>query len=180
MTNEMFQSAETLPARRPLSQLAVRLQPAEVLMTSLSPRTWITLGLAAGLVAGCGGGSRAPRQAPGPNNTVTADDIARSPDQPIEKVLQAKVPGVWITRTPDGGIAVQIRGNSSIYGEQQPLYIIDGVPINPGPNGALTGVNPYDIASIEVLKDPADTAMYGMRGANGVIVVKTKKPGRQD
>ena len=144
-------------------------------MMRLSPRACLTVGLLVGLTAGCGS-ARAAR--PAPTQTVTADDIARSPDQPIEKVLQSKVPGVWITRTPDGGIAVQLRGTSSFYGQQQPLYVIDGVPINPGPNGALTGVNPYDIESIQVLKDPADTAMYGMRGANGVIVVKTKKPGK--
>jgi TonB-dependent SusC/RagA subfamily outer membrane receptor len=110
---------------------------------------------------------------------VTAEDIESNPNQPIEKVLQAKVPGVWITRTPDGGIAVQLRGQSTLYGEQQPLYVVDGVPISPGPSGALTGVNPHDIESIQVLKDPADTSMYGMRGANGVIVVKTKKAGRR-
>jgi TonB-dependent SusC/RagA subfamily outer membrane receptor len=109
---------------------------------------------------------------------VTAEDIQGNPTQPIEQVLQAKVPGVWITRTPDGGIAVMLRGQSTIYGEQQPLYVIDGVPISPGPNGALTGVNPYDIESIQVLKDPADTAMYGIRGAHGVIVVKTKRTNR--
>jgi TonB-dependent SusC/RagA subfamily outer membrane receptor len=136
------------------------------------------MGLLVGLTAGCGS-SRAPRQAPAQTGTVTADDISRSPDQPIEKVLQSKVPGVWITRAPDGSIAVRLRGTSSFYGEQQPLYVIDGVPINPGPEGALTGINPYDIESIQVLKDPADTAMYGMRGANGVIVVKTKKPGKK-
>jgi TonB-dependent SusC/RagA subfamily outer membrane receptor len=111
---------------------------------------------------------------------VTAKDIENNPNQPIEQLLQAKVPGVWITRTADGGVAVQIRGTTSFYGSNQPLYVIDGVPIQPGPNGALTGVNPYDIESIEVLKDAADTAIYGMRGANGVIVVKTKKPGKRD
>jgi TonB-dependent SusC/RagA subfamily outer membrane receptor len=147
-------------------------------MTSLSPRALLSLGLLVGFMAGCA--SRPARREPATNTTVTAEDIRNNPTQPIEKVLQAKVPGVWVTRTPDGGIAVQIRGNTSLYGEQQPLYVIDGVPIQPGPNGALTGINPYDIESIEVLKDAADTAMYGMRGSNGVIVIKTKKPKRPD
>jgi TonB-dependent SusC/RagA subfamily outer membrane receptor len=146
-------------------------------MMHLSPRAWLSVGLLVGLTVGCGS-SRAPRET-APLGTVTADDISRSPDQPIEKVLQSKVPGVLITRTPDGGIAVQLRGTSSFYGQQQPLYLVDGVPINPGPNGALTGVNPYDIESIQVLKDPADTALYGMRGANGVVVVTTKRPGKK-
>ena len=148
-------------------------------MTSLSPRTWLSLALLVGLTAGCGSSSHATRGEPSPQGTVTSADLAQSPDQPIEKVLQAKVPGVWITRTPDGGIAVQIRGNSSFYGEQQPLYAVDGVPIQAGPNGALTGVNPHDIESIRVLKNPADTGIYGARGANGVIVVTTKRPGKK-
>jgi TonB-dependent SusC/RagA subfamily outer membrane receptor len=56
------------------------------------------------------------------------------------------------------------------------LYVIDGVPITPGPGGSLSGINPSDIASIEVLKDAVSTTMYGSRGANGVILIKTKKP----
>jgi TonB-dependent SusC/RagA subfamily outer membrane receptor len=147
-------------------------------MTSLSPRALLAVGLLAGLVVGCA--SRNARREPAKTSTVTAKDIENNPNQPIEQLLQAKVPGVWITRTADGGVAVQIRGTTSFYGSNQPLYVIDGVPIQPGPNGALTGVNPYDIESIEVLKDAADTAIYGMRGANGVIVVKTKKPGKRD
>ena len=79
-----------------------------------------------------------------------------------------------MSRAADGGIAVRIRGVSSFYGNNEPLYVLDGMPIQPGPNGSLTGINPYDIESIKVLKDPADTAIYGIRGANGVIVIKTK------
>jgi TonB-dependent SusC/RagA subfamily outer membrane receptor len=91
----------------------------------------------------------------------------------------ARVPGVWITRTEDGGIAVRIRGATTITGNNEPLYVIDGVAVQSGPGGSLTGVNPYDIASIEVLKDAAATSMYGARGANGVIVIKMKQPGGQ-
>jgi TonB-dependent SusC/RagA subfamily outer membrane receptor len=57
--------------------------------------------------------------------------------------------------------------------------VLDGVPITPGPGGSLTGIDPYDIESIKVLKDPADTAMYGMRGANGVIIITTKRAMRR-
>ncbi len=53
--------------------------------------------------------------------------------------------------------------------------MVDGFPIKPGPNGTLSWLNPHDIASIEVLKDAASTAMYGVRGSNGVIVIKTKR-----
>jgi len=79
-----------------------------------------------------------------------------------------------VTRTADGGIAVRIRGNSSINGNMEPLYVIDGLTIQPGPGGALNGINPHDIESIEVLKDAASLSFYGLRGANGVILIKTK------
>jgi TonB-dependent SusC/RagA subfamily outer membrane receptor len=109
---------------------------------------------------------------------VTSEEIQRqgAADEPIEKVLQGRVAGVTVSRASDGGIAVRIRGAMSVYGNNEPLYVVDGMPIQPGPNGSLTGINPYDIESIQVLKDPAETAMYGVRGANGVIVIKTKKP----
>jgi len=57
----------------------------------------------------------------------------------------------------------------------EPLFVVDGVPIAPGPGGTLSWLNPHDIASIEVLKDAASLAMYGVRGGNGVIVIKTKR-----
>lgn len=109
-------------------------------------------------------------------STVTSEDIERNAGRPIEEVLQGRFPGVEVFRTA-GGIAVRIRGGTSILNSNEPLYVIDGIPIQAGPGGSLTGINPLDIASIEVLKDAASTAMYGIRGANGVIVIKTKPPG---
>ena len=106
---------------------------------------------------------------------MTAEDIERQPGQPIEQVLMGRFPGVTVTRTADGGVAVRIRGTTSIRGSNEPLYVIDGVAIQPGPGGSLSGINPHDIASIEVVKDPVGTAIYGVRGANGVIVIKTKR-----
>jgi TonB-dependent SusC/RagA subfamily outer membrane receptor len=110
-------------------------------------------------------------------SAVTAEDVDRSPNVPIEQLLAGRVAGVVVTRTEDGGIAVRIRGGSSSFsGNNAPLYVVDGVAIEAGPNGSLAGINPYDIASIKVLKDAADITMYGVRGANGVIVIKTKRP----
>ena len=145
-------------------------------MTSPSSRFLLPLGLAALLVAGCKSSPRTPETTttPPPRSGVTSEDIQRNPGQSIEEILKGRVAGVTVTRT-DGGIAVRIRGSTSIYGNNEPLYVLDGVPITPGPGGSLTGIDPYDIESIEVLKDPADTALYGMRGANGVIVIKTKR-----
>jgi TonB-dependent SusC/RagA subfamily outer membrane receptor len=81
-----------------------------------------------------------------------------------------------VTVTPDGRVTIRIRGQGTILGSGEPLYVIDGVPIDPGPNGALSGINPFDIETIRVLTDPASISMYGSRGANGVIVIATKEP----
>jgi TonB-dependent SusC/RagA subfamily outer membrane receptor len=109
-------------------------------------------------------------------NVVDANAIANSSGQPIEKILAERVSGVQLGRTADGTLTVRIRGANGWAADKEPLYVLDGVPITPGPGGALSGINPYDIASIEVLKDAVSTTMYGARGANGVIVIKTKKP----
>jgi len=110
---------------------------------------------------------------------VTSEDIDRNAGaDPIEKVLQAKVPGILVTRTDDGSLSIQIRGASSFYSGGEPLYVVDDVPFNPGPGGVLRGINPYDIDTIKVLKDPSETGLYGVRGANGVIVITMKKPGK--
>jgi TonB-dependent SusC/RagA subfamily outer membrane receptor len=111
---------------------------------------------------------------------VTRQEIEDKQGESIEKQLQSKSPGVVVTTMPDGGIAVNIRGSSSQLASNQPLYVIDDVPVTPGPGGALVGLNPHDIESIAVLKNPEDTAIYGSRGGNGVIVIKTKRPGKKD
>jgi len=152
-------------------------------MTSFSMRALLSFGLSIGLSSGCAhrnkaaAGASPPPSTARPGATVTADDIAKAPGQSVEQVLMSRFPGVEVTRTPDGGFAVRIRGGSSIRSGNTPLYILDGVAIDPGPNGYLTGVNPNDIESIQVLKEPAETALYGVRGSNGVIIIKTKKPG---
>ena len=123
---------------------------------------------------GDSGPSGAPN-APLPATMITGDDIDRAgPTEPIEKALASHVPGVMVTRTPDGGIAVRIRGNNSIGSNMEPLYVIDGVSVVPGPGGALLGINPHDIATIEVLKDAASLTYYGLRAGNGVILIRTK------
>jgi TonB-dependent SusC/RagA subfamily outer membrane receptor len=104
--------------------------------------------------------------------------LDRTPVEPIERMLAAKVPGLVISHAADGSISLRIRGGSSLMGNNEPLYIIDGLAVLSGPGGNLTGVNPHDIASIEVLRDAADLAFYGVRGSNGVIVIKTKHADR--
>ena len=117
-----------------------------------------------------------PAATPAPN-VVTGADIERAGDSngdAILKALMAKVPGLQIAQTADGSLAIRSRGTTSMSSNDEPLYIIDGVEIHPGPGGALSGINAHDIASIEVLKDAASLSFYGLRAANGVIVIKTK------
>jgi TonB-dependent SusC/RagA subfamily outer membrane receptor len=138
----------------------------------------------AAVASGCS--KSAPQSAPQPAtqspsgdaSTLSSAEISRTPQEPIEKILAGKVAGVVVSRTSEGALSVRIRGAGSYYGNSEPLYILDGMPFEAGPNGALSGINPYDIESIKVLKDAAETAMYGSRGANGVIIIKTKKPKR--
>ena len=147
-------------------------------MPGSSARLALSTLILSGFAVGCATGGRSSHPAPASGPMVTADDMERNPDQPIEKILEAKVPGLLVSRNPDGTIALQIRGAASFYGSSSPLYVIDDVPIPPGPNGTLTGINPYDIESIKVLKDPADTGIYGIRGGNGVILITTKHAGK--
>lgn len=114
-----------------------------------------------------------------PAPAVSRQEIEDKQGESIEKQIMSKSPGVVVTTNADGSIAVNIRGSSSKLSSNEPLYVIDDIPITPGPGGALVGLNPHDIESIQVLKNPEDTGIYGSRGANGVIVIKTKRPGKK-
>lgn len=113
--------------------------------------------------------------------------IMTAPDQ----LIQGKTPGVMVinnTGQPGGATTVRIRGNSSIRASNNPLFVLDGVPMSgnsPLPEGRggfssdrgnpLSYLNPSDIASMDILKDASATAIYGSRGANGVVIITTKK-----
>lgn len=117
-------------------------------------------------------------------------ELKAQPVASVERLLQGAVPGAIVTQTsgqPGGGVSVQIRGSNSITASSDPLYVIDGFPINNDygivdagvTNGAkinpLSSINSADIESVDVLKDASATAIYGSRGANGVILITTKK-----
>jgi TonB-linked SusC/RagA family outer membrane protein len=90
------------------------------------------------------------------------------------QMLQGRAAGVYVLNTgnkPGDGVAVQIRGKRSFNAGNDPLYVIDGIPIT----GGLNDINPGDIESMDVLKDASATAIYGSRGANGVIIITTKR-----
>ena len=146
-------------------------------MLSIMSRVVLPCSLFIGLASGCASGGAsggASNESPGGRSIVTSEDLERSPGQSIESVLMSKVPGILVSRGQDGSIAIQIRGASSLSSSTEPLFIVDGTTFAAGPGGSLTGINPFDIESIEVLKDAASTTMYGVRGANGVIIIKTK------
>jgi len=104
---------------------------------------------------------------------VTSADIGRSPTEPIEEQLMSRFSGVTVTRTANG-LAIRIRGATSLNGSNEPLYVIDGIKVRPGPDGTLAGLSPYDIEMIQVLKDAISMVTYGGDAANGVILIRTK------
>lgn len=110
-------------------------------------------------------------------STVTSKTIEGRPNANFIQTLQGQVPGLNISTgsgQPGANSTVILRGLGSINGNVEPLYIIDGVPLN---TDNFRSINPNDIESIQVLKDAGATSIYGNRGANGVIVVKTKRGG---
>ena len=106
--------------------------------------------------------------------TVQADKLKDMPTSDPMKALQGRVAGVEIVASsnePGAAMNVRIRGVRSLTASNEPLYVVDGVPLG----GGIQDFNPQMIESIDVLKDAAATAIYGSRGANGVILVTTKK-----
>lgn len=122
-------------------------------------------------------------------SVVTGDNLTQLASPNFEQGIQGKMAGLQMTQTsaePGGGISVKIRGNNSLLGSNEPLYVIDGFPIaannSTRPGGwegqsslnLLSNLNPADIESVQVLKDASATSIYGSRGANGVIIITTK------
>lgn len=112
-------------------------------------------------------------------SSVGAKELKDIPINSAAEALNGRLAGVTATTaegSPDAEIRVRVRGGMSITGSNEPLYIIDGVQVESG----LSSISPQDIQTIDVLKDAAATAIYGARGANGVIIITTKsgKPGR--
>jgi TonB-dependent SusC/RagA subfamily outer membrane receptor len=110
-----------------------------------------------------------------PHAVLTEEDIQRVPDQPVEQLLASRFTGVLTSRTSGGGLSLRIRGVGSFFSSNEPLVVVDDVPMQLNDGATLRAINPRDIASIEVIKDPAGLALYGVRGANGVIVIRTKR-----
>lgn len=121
--------------------------------------------------------------------SVKAEDLVKTSVTSLDQGLQGRAAGVVVSSTsgqPGASTSIRIRGTSSIMGTNEPLYVIDGVPMigdgstssgmSKGPSlNPLASINPNDVSSIEILKDASATAIYGARGANGVILITTKR-----
>src|SRR3989441_548754 len=99
-------------------------------------------------------------------STVSAEDLHGIPAAQVEELLEGRSAGVQVIRLSSGGISVQIRGRSSIYGDTEPLYVVDGMPVEVTTRHGLSWLNPGDIERLDILKDASATAIYGVRGAS--------------
>jgi TonB-linked SusC/RagA family outer membrane protein len=123
-------------------------------------------------------------------SSISTGDLKGVPISSLDRALQGRAAGVQVTQSsgqPGSSVSIKIRGGNSINGANEPLYVIDGFPVynnnsyadagvTNGPTiNALSTLNPSDIESIDILKDASATAIYGSRGANGVVIITTKK-----
>ncbi len=179
--------------------------PVEILVGKESVYDVKLIGSAESLdsVVVVGYGTQRKRDITGSVTSLSPQDLQPGPAASFDQMMQGKVAGAQIAQTtgaPGGNVNIVIRGINSITGGNQPLYVIDGYAIGAGGSGSdvsnfngnsyssegmanntaskinpLSSINPSDIASIEILKDASATAIYGSRGANGVIIITTKK-----
>ncbi len=127
-------------------------------------------------------------------SSLGSSELENDPMPSVTQAIQGKAGGVQVTQkggSPGGGISIRIRGTTSINASSDPLYVVDGVPVNSNTNftggsdfnfgggtqgiNILSSINPSDIESVEVLKDAASSSIYGARAANGVVLITTKR-----
>lgn len=133
-----------------------------------------------------GYGNQSRKDVTGAVGTVKMANVAEIKTASLDLKLAGQLAGVTVnqvTGTPGGGVAINIRGAGSVGAGDDPLYVVDGFPLSPEfdqYSNPLSTINPDDIESINVLKDAASTAIYGSRGANGVILITTKRAKKGD
>jgi TonB-linked SusC/RagA family outer membrane protein len=139
-----------------------------------------------------GYGTQSRKELTGSVAKVSGEAINRLPVIGVDQAMQGQAAGVQVTSasgTPGASVSVRVRGPSSISAGNQPLYVVDGIPINTGSysqigvggqqTNALSNINPSEIESIEILKDAAAAAIYGSRASNGVVLITTKRGKQQ-
>ena len=161
-------------------------------------KRWLgaTIAGMAALLTGCSGGAARPASGPAPDEvsvgygtqargTVTGSVQSVRPSHAeasryarIEELLEGRVAGLQVTRLGNGRISLRIRGTTSLMGSTEPLLVVDGTIVPQfATQSALMGIAPGDVERIDVLKDAGSTAIYGSRGANGVIEITTRRGG---
>ena len=121
-----------------------------------------------------GYGTQARRDVTGSEASVSGDDVHEVPKANAIEAIKGRVPGVDIVTSgnnPGDGISIRVRGTRSLTASNDPIYVLDGIPMA----GGIGDLNPNDIGSIEILKDASATAIYGARGASGVVLITTKQ-----
>lgn len=138
-------------------------------------------------VVAIGYGSVKKSDLTGSVGSVKVDELKKNPVTSLDQSLQGRVAGVQVVQVsaqPGGNTLFRVRGGNSIYAGNEPLYVIDGMQVNASENiswisapviNALSSLNPNDIESIEILKDASATSIYGAKGANGVVLITTKR-----
>jgi len=145
----------------------------------LNGRTTLNVTLAADVqelteVVVVGYGTQRKKDVTGSVSSVSTKEVTELPVTNAQQVLQGRIPGVDVVSTgtqPGAGVSVRIRGRRSFNAGNDPLYVLDGIPLA----GGISDINTQDILSIDVLKDASATAIYGSRGANGVVLITTKR-----
>ena len=107
-------------------------------------------------------------------SSIRGEDAGREVTNIID-LMEGRLPGVTVRRLGNGDVSIRVRGASSFMGGGEPLFVIDGRPVMTPASSALMAISPRDIVRIDVLKDAGATAIYGSRGANGVIVITTRR-----
>jgi TonB-dependent SusC/RagA subfamily outer membrane receptor len=153
------------------------------------------LALGFGLIQACAGSATVPNAQPTPQDEADRG-YGEQPDEQVAgavvsleseeesgghfatmvDMLRGRVAGLEITETPSGEISIRIRGDQSIYFNDEPLLVVNGVPVARFSfSSTLRSMDPRDVQSIQVLKDTGSTAFYGTRGAHGVILIRLKR-----
>lgn len=123
-----------------------------------------------------GYGMQPAAHAGGSVQSAVAEDFKNERSGRTEELFAGRFSGVRVLRTVGGGLRVSIRGAGMWSADQQPLYVIDGVAVTVSSDRGLDWLAVEDIARIDVLKNAAETTMFGARGANGVVLITTRRP----
>jgi iron complex outermembrane receptor protein len=145
---------------------------------------WIA-GLTCTITAGCARQPNSSAPAPdfaarGSNAPVAVGSVDFETTEPgqfarVEDMLAGRVAGLEVLRRADGRFSLRVRGSMSILASSEPLLVVDGIPVTGSAADVLAGLSPRDVQRVDVLKDAGATAIYGSRGANGVVVITTRR-----